>query len=133
MLERTELSRRNRRNRQSGGEFENRVRKDLEQKGFFASKFQSNIDLEKGILIPAKASRFRLMTTGFPDYIAWQNKKIHHYIIGVECKVKGYLSKEEKAKCEWLLKNKVFQRIFIAKKVKEKNRVKIIYKEFKVK
>ena len=36
----------------------------------------------------------------------------------------------ERAKCEWLLKNKIFSKILIAKKLKEKGKIKIEYKQF---
>jgi len=50
-------------------------------------------------------------------------------VIGVEVKSNGYLDKEEKAKCKWLLEKKIFTKILIAKK--SKVRGKIDYKEFK--
>lgn len=52
-------------------------------------------------------------------------------VIGVECKVNGYLDKKEKEKCKWLLDNNIFSKILIAYKTKEKNKVKVNYKEFK--
>ena len=124
-------------NRAHGSDFERRTRIDLESKGWFASKFQSNVNLEKDKLVPAKASKFRLATTGFPDYIAFKRyyyKELDVYryrVIGVESKIQGYLDKEEKKKCRWLLKNNVFSEIRIAYKVKEKNRVIVKYKDFK--
>jgi hypothetical protein len=47
-------------------------------------------------------------------------------IIGVEAKTNGYLDKEEKQKCKWLLDKKIFSRILIA----SKNGKEIKYKEF---
>lgn len=52
-------------------------------------------------------------------------------VIGVEVKTNGYLDQTEKGMCFWLLKNKIFSRILIAKKKKVKNRIKVEYKEFK--
>ncbi len=49
--------------------------------------------------------------------------------IGVEVKSNGYLDKEEKAKCEWLLNNNIFSKILIAKKGKKRG--EIIYTEYK--
>jgi len=78
-------------------------------------------------------------TGGFPDFIAFkkafkpigeQTDKVYE-VIGVESKVNGYLDKEERAKCKWLLNNNVFSKILIASKYKIKNRVSIEYKEFK--
>ena len=104
---------------------------------------------KKGKLVPAK-HKFRGMGipmaigTGFPDFIAfrrgdhkknimWSESKISYEVIGVECKVLGYLDKAEKEKCQWLLDNNIFSKILIAKKTKVKNRVVIEYKEFKSK
>ena len=52
-------------------------------------------------------------------------------IIGVEAKSNGYLDKEEKAKCKWLLENKVFSKILIAKKKKEGRKVVPEYIDFR--
>jgi len=88
------------------------------------------------------------MWTGFPDFVA--NKVISHpfinlaineafngkerdnfyEIVGVECKSNGYLTKEERAKCKWLIDNNVFSKILVAKKDPDK-RGGIIYNEFK--
>ncbi len=83
--------------------------------------------------------------TGFPDFIAltrvdsnatWpiQNEDGNYSLsgircwIGVEAKSNGYLDKEEKEKCRWLLANNIFSKILIAKKGKDGE---IIYNEFK--
>jgi len=95
------------------------------------------------------------MWTGFPDFIAftkekewkcyvdefgeeWKveytNKKLKENqmafqcVIGIECKSNGYLTKEEKEKCRWLLDNKVFLKILIAKKGKKRGEIE--YNEF---
>ncbi|MDD5332077.1 MAG: hypothetical protein PHE43_04675 [Candidatus Nanoarchaeia archaeon] len=95
--------------------------------------------------------------TGFPDFICYShfNSQIkdvtckeykdelekyskelklynHDYgyeVIGVEVKSNGYLDKEERKKCKWLIENNKFSKILIAKKSKEKGG--IIYTEFK--
>ena len=148
-MSKEESSNRGRKNRQSGAIWERKVRDDLIKQGWFVSKFQSNIefetkaevnkdlelelDLNKGKLIPAKASRFRLQSTGFPDFICWKeymlfdNKTTKWTIIGIEAKSNGYLNKIEKAKCEWLLKNKVFDNILIAKKNKVGRKIMLEY------
>jgi len=104
-------------------------------------------------LIPAK-HKFRgpgipmAIGTGFPDFIAYKfiqgfpkkedevllcsdGLNISMYdgweIIGVEVKSNGYLTKEEKEKCSWLLDNNKFSKILIASK--SKKRGEIIYKE----
>jgi len=119
-------------NRAKGSAFERAVRKDLEKKGWVVAKWMNNIDLEKG-LVPAK-HKFRGMGipmsigTGFPDFVCF-NIKLTNEVNGVECKHGKYLDKDEKAKCKWLLENKVFHRIVIAFK---KERGKINYEDFKL-
>ena len=144
------------RNRQMGADFERRVRKDLIEKGWIVSKWQNNLDCVKydnvegnfsGEIkcIPAKPGRFRMMQTGFPDFIAYRkdehitkkhkitkNIKLLYEIIFVECKTNGYLSKIEKEKASWYLKNNYCSEFLIASKTKVKNRIKINYKEFKI-
>jgi len=199
-------------NRQSGRNFELKVRKDLESKGWICSKWMNQIifddivridadkdtsfeafdkkRFETGKLIPAK-HKFRgkgipmAIGTGFPDFICFKSQykvwhiskgelqlhtficercreKIFAYwgiedgkpdchlcggnlirigptkdgekiregyeIIGVEVKSNGYLDKEEKEKCRWLLENNVFSKILIASKGNKRG--EIIYKEF---
>ncbi len=122
--------------RSGGGQFELRVRKDLEEMGWIVDKWSNNLDLEKGEIIPAKRkfARFNknmgVMTigTGFPDFIAFQLMGEDKYkIIGVEVKMNGKLNKTEKEKCRWYLENKIFSKLLIAKKIKEKNRVRVEY------
>lgn len=136
-------------NKRIGADFERRVRKDLESKGWIVSKWQNNVEFypykifphleeEKTIpippisakLIPAKPGRFRMMQTGFPDFIVYRYKcngniqkiankitqeKIYE-IIFVECKTNGYLSKIEKEKARWYLKNNYCSSFIIASK-----------------
>jgi len=111
-----------------------------------------------GKLIPAKhkfqgIGRPMAIGTGFPDFIALrysttQNKDkpptctFHNlrgnisvipypYLInmGVEVKSNSYLTKEEKEKCKWLLKNNIFSKILIASKGIKRGEIK--YLEFK--
>jgi len=108
--------------RAQGARFELQVRKDLENKGRVVDKWGNNVDLAEDKLAPAKRkyNPFRKMLvvgTGFPDFVAI--KHIHdavYSVIGVEVKMNGTLSKEEKEKCRWYLKNKIFSQIWIAKK-----------------
>lgn len=126
---------RGRKSRSKGGQFEARVRKDLEDKGWIVDKWTNNIDLEGGKIFPAKRvfKRFGIgkgvMTigTGFPDFIAFQKMGGNYKIIGVEVKVGGTLDRTEKEKCKWLLENDVFSEIWISKKIKEKNRIRVEY------
>ncbi len=84
----------------------------------------------KGRLNPAKSNRFNMRTCGFPDFIClkptdFEIKKSEEFgemdkmvfkVIGVEAKSNGYLDKEEKEKCRWLLNNNIFSKILIASK-----------------
>lgn len=141
-------------NRQSGAAFELSVRKDLEDKGWIVAKWMNQVEFKQieypidsacGFtevkLIPAKhkfcgVGRPMAIGTGFPDFIAFRlgfpyvcNGK-ETEVIGVECKINGYLDKEEKEKCKWLLENNIFGKILIASKEKEGRKVIIKYKEF---
>lgn len=121
--------------RKKGGDFELKVRKDLEEKGWTVSKWANNIDLETKKIIPAKRkfnpfSKALTLGTGFPDFIAFQRTGDYFNVIGVESKVNGLLSKEEKEKCAFLLNNKIFNKIWISSKNEEG---KVSYLDFKEK
>jgi hypothetical protein len=124
--------------RASGGQFELRVRKDLEEKGWTVDKWSNNIDLVEGKVVPCKRvfKRFGVgkgvMTigTGFPDFVCFERRGDLFKVIGVEVKMNGSLSKEEKMKCSWLLERGIFSEILVASKVKEKNRVRVEYEDF---
>lgn len=89
--------------------------------------------------------------TGFPDFIAIREVKVDtglqmmsstsfenrekriskptefervYEIRGVECKSNGYLTKEEKDKCKWLLDNHTFSKILIASKGEKRGDIK---------
>lgn len=132
----------------AGTSFELRVRKDLEEKGWVVDKWSNNVELRStgsgqrvaggGRIAPCKRV-FRpfgqgrgVMTigTGFPDFVALEKRGELYKVIGVEVKMNGKLSREEKLKCVWLLKNKVFSEILVASKVKEKNRIRVVYVDF---
>jgi hypothetical protein len=121
----------------AGGQFELRVRKDLEKKGWIIDKWSNNIDLETKKIISAKRkfnpfAKIMTIGTGFPDFIAFQKmNKSYYKVIGVEVKMNGMLSKIEKEKCKLYLENNTFTELLIAEKVKEKNRVKIVYTDVK--
>lgn len=125
--------------RAQGARFELKVRQDLESKGRVVDKWTNNVDLAEGKIAPAKRkfnpySRVMAIGTGFPDFISF--KKISdgiYSIIGVECKINGLLSKEEKEKCAWYLQNGVFSGIWIAQKKKEGNKAPVEYYDFKEK
>jgi len=139
------------RNRQAGARFELKVRADLEQNGFVVDRWTNNVEIKtfieqestgetfidkkdgkiikEGKLIKAKSFMGRSRTNGFPDFIAFKSLHMGFIVQGVECKSNGYLDKEEKEKCVWLLENNIFSKILIAMKDKNK-RGGIIYKEF---
>lgn len=118
--------------RAAGGRFELGVRKDLENKERIVCKWMNNIDLEKGKIISAKRKynpflKQLVVGTGFPDFISIQHIREDLYsVIGVESKMNGILSKEEKEKCRWYLKNKIFSKILIARKGKKRGEIEYI-------
>lgn len=126
----------------AGAAFELRVRKDLESEGWIVDKWSNNVDLDKSKIVPAK-HKFRgigipmAMGTGFPDFLCfyWGVDGGPDYadVIGVEVKTNGYLDKIEREKCRWYLDNCIFSKILIAEKIKEGNKVKIIYHDFEKK
>jgi len=139
-------------NRASGQRFELKVRKDLESQGWIVDKWTNNVKFTDaewhgklpnwfGELIPAKRkynpfNKALAIGTGFPDFIAFKSIREGlayafrlYEVIGVEVKSNGYLDKEEKEKCKWLLENNIFSKILIASKGKKRG--EIIYKEFK--
>jgi len=118
-----------------GGTFELLVRKNLEEKNWIVDKWTNNLDLDTQRIIPAKRkfnpfNKVMTIGTGFPDFIAFQNSNDKYDLIGVEVKVNGTLSKEEKEKCKVYLEKKVFREILIAKKKKEKNKIYVEYINF---
>ncbi len=120
--------------RQKGGDFELKVRRDLEEKGWIVSKWSNNVDLELQKIIIAKRkfnpfSKAMTIGTGFPDFVCFQRlSDVSFNVIGVESKINNTLSKEEKEKCAFLLKEKVFNDIWISYKNEEK---RVAYESFK--
>ncbi|MBS3072843.1 hypothetical protein J4477_03360 [Candidatus Pacearchaeota archaeon] len=108
--------------RSAGSRFELKVRKYWESKGYIVDKWSNNVDLENKKLISAKRKynpfkKVMAIGTGFPDFIVIQFIREGVYdIIGVEVKINGILSKEEKEKCRWYLEKRIFSKILIAKK-----------------
>ena len=135
----TDYVKQGKRNRINGADFERRVRRELEKQGWIVSKWQNNLDYPKENInlpsekrkdfecIPAKASRFRLSSTGFPDFICYQRSP--RVLIFVEVKTNGKLDKQEREKAKWYLDNDYCDRFFVASKYKEKNRIQILLKE----
>ncbi len=145
----TNKSKQGKKNREAGARFERKVRADLEDKRWIVDRWCNNVSLnsynvvDKGkkvdvmdgsFLVPAKSTRFRSNTHGFPDFISFRTSvnvrldKYYYDVRGVECKSNGYLKPEEKEKCKWLIDNMIFSKILIASKGKKRG--EIIYKEF---
>lgn len=138
--------------RASGKRFEIKVREDLEKKKWIVDRWTNNVSdvFEEDIgeynrkLIPCKpkfnpfTKRVQMMSGGFPDFVAFSQmtgEDDHKIVIGVECKSgtkehnNNQLSPEEKEKCKWLINNKIFSRIEIARKGE---RGEILYEEWKL-
>ena len=72
--------------------------------------------------------------TGFPDFVSIAHIHDGFYsVIGVEVKINGILSKEEKEKCKWYLEKEIFSDIWIAKAKKNGKKTEIEYIDFKEK
>ena len=108
----------------------------MENNGRVVDKWTNNIDLEKGEMAPAKRKynpfqKVMVIGTGFPDFISIKHIHERSYsVIGVEVKMNGILSKIEKEKCVWYLKNKIFSEIWIAKAVKNGRKIEVKYDDF---
>jgi len=134
--------------RAAGIRFEKRVRNDLERE-WIIDKWTNNIEFMCtnkakccARLIPAKPkfvfnpkTRTRQMignSSGFPDFIALNriyrdDGGIELYqVTGIEVKMNGYLDKEEREKCRWLLDNQIFNSILIAKKGTKRGQIEYI-------
>jgi hypothetical protein len=139
MVTKSEKSKIGKKSRRDGGIFERKVRLDLENKGWIVIKNPNNVI--EGQFKQGKSKfnpftkRIMMNSGGFPDFIAYRTMELtpieeHHYeIIGVESKINGYLDKEEKEKCKWLLDNKILSKILIAFKKKEGRKIKVEYEE----
>ena len=129
--EKVSKSKQGKKNRAAGVRFELKVRNDLEAKGWIMDKWTNNIDLEKQQLVKAKRKynpfkKIMIIGTGFPDFIAFKIKGKNYEVIGVEVKGNGWLDKQEKEKCEFFLKKKIFSKILIAKKGKKRGEIEYI-------
>jgi len=118
--------------RAAGARFELKARGELEKEGWVIDKWTNNVNLEEGKVVKAKRKynpfkKVMVIGTGFPDFVAFKKSRGDYYeVIGVESKMNGTLSKIEKEKCAWYLKNEIFSRILIAKKSKERGKVDFV-------
>ena len=119
-------------NKAKGARFETKVRKDLISKGWIVSKWQNNVVDKK--CVPAKPGYFRMMQTGFPDFICYRTRSflndvvVEHEVIFVECKTNGYLKPIEREKAKWYFDNKYCSYFLIAKEGEKRG--EIIYEDF---
>jgi hypothetical protein len=138
MKKTSEKSVRGKKSRAAGGRFEAKVRQNLEELGWTVSKWTNTVDYEKNKIVPAKRKynpflKALSVGTGFPDFVCFKRKEEGFEVIGLEVKGNGYLDQVEKGMCIWLLENKIFSRILIAKKAKEGRGAGIEYIDFNVK
>ena len=142
MKEKHNYSRQGKKNRAAGVRFEAKVRADLENMGWIIDKWTNTIDYERegkiGKLVPAKRKynpfmKAMIIGAGFPDFVAFKKIKENFEVIGIEVKKKGYLNPIERGMCCWLLENKIFSKILIARAIQEKRTIKIEYVNFQEK
>lgn len=136
MQTKEELSQRGKKSRARGQRFEAKIRQDLEKLGWVVSKWMNTVDYDKengiGKLVPAKRKYnpfLKVLTigTGFPDFVCIKRNSDGNYeVIGLEAKGNGYLDQIEKGMCIWLLENKVFSKILIARRGKKPGEVEYI-------
>ncbi len=123
-------------NRAAGARFELKVRSKLEEMGWTVDKWTNTVDYEKLKVVPAKRKynpfkKIMIIGTGFPDFLAIKRITGKSYeVIGVEVKRNGYLDKVEKDMCHWLLENKVFGKIIIAKAAKVGRKIDVEFIDF---
>ena len=104
--------------------------------GWIVSKWMNNVDYDRlngiGKIVPAKRKynpylKALSIGTGFPDFVCFRKLPDGNYdVIGLEVKGNGYLDQTEKGMCLWLLENKIFSRILIARNSKEKGKIEYI-------
>jgi hypothetical protein len=127
-----EMSKRGKKSRAKGQRFEAKVRTDLENLGWIVGRWMNTIDNEKNKIVPAKRkynpfSKVLTIGTGFPDFICFKRNSDGNYeVIGLEVKGNGYLDQIEKGMCFWLLENKIFSRILIARNGKKAGEVEYL-------
>jgi hypothetical protein len=128
--EKINYSKQGKKNRAAGRLFEAKVRASLENLGWVVDKWTNTVDYEKWKLVPAKRKynpflKVLIIGTGFPDFICFKRideESEKYNIIGVEVKKNGYLDQIEKGMCHWLLENRIFSKILIAKLKKEEGK-----------
>lgn len=122
-------------NRAAGARFELKARAQLESLGWTVSKWMNTVDFDKeggtGKLVPAKRKynpylRALGVGTGFPDFICIKRTGKKYEVIGVEVKINGYLDKKERGMCQWMIENKIFSKILVARNGKKRGEIEYI-------
>jgi len=138
----TDFRAQGKKNRAKGQIFETKVRENLQAMGWIVDKWMNTVDYDgegkTGKLVPAKRKynpfkKVMVIGTGFPDFLCFKKEKGVYDVIGVEVKSNGYLDQIEKGICIWLLENKIFSKILIAKRKREGRRIIIEYDDFEKK
>ncbi|MCA9487998.1 MAG: hypothetical protein KC516_03485 [Nanoarchaeota archaeon] len=125
-------------NKQAGLRFEAKVREDLTNLGWIVDKWMNTVEKDKeGLskIVPAKRKynpfkKVMVLGTGFPDFIAFKKIQNGFDVVGIEVKSNGYLDQVEKGMCLWLLENRIFSRILIAKKKINGRKIEVDYDDF---
>lgn len=131
---------RGKKSRAKGQRFEARVRGDLEKKEWIVDRWTNTVDYDKnegiGKIVSVKPKfvfnpklKRRIMisnNSGFPDFIIFKKEENKFDIIGVEVKGNGYLDQIEKGMCIWLLENKIFSKILIARRGKKRGEIEYL-------
>lgn len=134
-----DFSKQGKKNKQAGLRFEAKVREDLTNLGWIIDKWTNTVDQDKngkiGGVVAAKRKynpfkKLMVLGTGFPDFICFKRLANGYDIIGVEVKANGYLDQIEKGMCLWLLENRIFSRILIAKKKTNGRKIEVEYQDF---
>ncbi|MBS3094449.1 hypothetical protein J4474_02185 [Candidatus Pacearchaeota archaeon] len=126
-------------NRAAGARFELKVRELMKKTNWVLDRWTNNIDLQKQELAPAKKKfnpfkKMLVASTGFPDFVGFKyNSDGNYEVIGIEVKMNGFLSYEEKLKCIFYLDKKIFSRIFIARAKREGRKIEVELEDFKEK
>jgi len=130
VLKSKEKVKQGKKSRAAGSRFELRVREYWESKGWMLDKWNNNVDLDECKLVKAKRKynpfkKMLVVGTGFPDFVAIKFIREGIYdVMGIEVKMNGTLSKEEKLKCKWLLENNIFSVILVASKGEKRGEIK---------
>lgn len=137
-MENADFKKRGKRNKTRGAIFENKVRMDLEEKGWIVTKWMNTVDFEKDKVAPAKRkfnpfTKVLTIGTGFPDFLCFKKNNNLFEIMGIEVKSTGSLDKFEKGQAIWYLEKGIIPKILVARKKKNGRKIEIEYYDFREK